>query len=463
MSIFRAYDVRGIYGIDLTDETAWRIGASFGTLLGPGSKVVIGRDGRTSSPSIAKALASGLKEAGCDVLDMGLIPTPALYFGIKASKADGGVMVTASHNPPQWNGLKICDSKARLMGKGLGLERIKEIFEKGSFKLEKEGKVVESRELLDEYVEFLLSKVKISPGLKVVLDPGGGSSAVLARELYERAGCDVYVINEEIDPYFRKRSPDPDPSDLDELKREVLRKGAALGIAFDGDGDRSVFVDDRGRGIQGDLALAVYAKHYLKGRTQEKVVFEVSCTKAVEDVVKEMGCIPLTCRVGHAFLMDLMLKEGAFLGGEISSHFYFGDVQIYSDGLFAGLRMLEVISKEGSLSSLVDELPNYYITPILVIPVPDEVKFKLVGEAGKIVKERGYRTLEIDGIKAYSKEGWYLIRASNTKPEIKIRAESSSKKGLEELLSELSNVIEEASSRLGVKVDLDPLKKISGI
>ncbi|RLG50217.1 MAG: phosphomannomutase, partial [Thermoproteota archaeon] len=430
MSIFRAYDVRGIYGADLTEGIAQQIGAAFGTLLGGSGKVVLGRDGRVSSPALAKAVATGLTEAGCDVLDMGLIPTPALYFGIKASKAKGGIMVTASHNPPEWNGLKICDSKARLMGMGLGLEKIKEIVEQAKFKLVGNGKVIDSKHLLEEYADFLLSKVDISKGTRVVLDPGGGSSAVLARKLFERAGCEVYVINEEIDPYFRARSPDPDPDDLEELKEEVLKREAVLGIAFDGDGDRSVFVDDMGRGIQGDLALAVYVRHYLKGKEGAKVVYEVSCTKAIEDVTREMGGKLVMCRVGHAFLMDLMLKEKALLGGEISSHFYFGDAGIYSDGLFAGLRMLEVISKGGRLSSLIDGLPKYFSTPIITVFVPDEVKFKLVKEAGLVVKEKGLKTLEIDGVRAYTKEGWFLIRASNTKPEIKIRAESTSEEGL---------------------------------
>ncbi|RLG46093.1 MAG: phosphomannomutase [Thermoproteota archaeon] len=453
MSIFRAYDVRGIYGADLTEDIAQQIGAAFGTLLGGSGKVVLGRDGRVSSPALAKAVATGLTEAGCDVLDMGLIPTPALYFGIKASKAKGGIMVTASHNPPEWNGLKICDSKAGLMGMGLGLEKIKEIVEQGKFKLVGNGKVIDSKHLLEEYADFLLSKVDISKGTRVVLDPGGGSSAVLARKLFERAGCEVYVINEEIDPYFRARSPDPDPDNLEELKEEVLKREAVLGIAFDGDGDRSVFVDDRGRGIQGDLALAVYVRHYLKGKEGAKVVYEVSCTKAIEDITREMGGKLVMCRVGHAFLMDLMLKEKALLGGEISSHFYFGDAGIYSDGLFAGLRMLEVISKEGRLSSLVDGLPKYFSTPIITVFVPDEVKFKLVKEAGLVVKEKGLKTLEIDGVRAYTKEGWFLIRASNTKPEIKIRAESTSEEGLKNLFGEVTKVIKEAASRLGVKVE----------
>jgi len=453
MGIFRAYDVRGIYGADLTEDIAQRIGAAFGTLLGGRGKVVLGRDGRASSPEIAKAVAAGLTEAGCDVLDMGLIPTPALYFGIRASKAKGGIMVTASHNPPEWNGLKICDSRARLMGMGLGLEKIKRIVEQSKFKLPGTGRIIDSKHLLEEYVNFLLSKVDISEELRVVLDPGGGSSAVLARKLFERAGCEVYVINEEIDPYFRARSPDPDPDDLEDLKEEVLRREASLGIAFDGDGDRSVFVDDSGSGIPGDLALAVYVKHYLKGREGAKVVYEVSCTKAIEDVTMEMGGKPVMCRVGHAFLMDLMLKERALLGGEISSHFYFGDADIYSDGLFAGLRMLEVISKEGKLSSLVDGLPKYFSTPIITVFVPDEVKFRLVEEIGAVVKERKLEILEIDGVRAYTKEGWFLIRASNTKPEIKIRAESSSEEGLENLFEIVTQVIIEAATRLGVEVE----------
>ncbi len=453
MSIFRAYDVRGIYGIDLTEDIAQQIGAAFGTFLGDSRKVVLGRDGRASSPAIAKAVATGLTEVGCDVLDMGLIPTPVLYFGIKASKAKGGIMVTASHNPPEWNGLKICDSKARLMGMGLGLEKIKEIVEQGKFNKGGNGKIIDSRHLLDEYADFLLSKVDIAKGTSVVLDPGGGSSAVLVRKLFERAGCDVYVINEEIDSNFKARSPDPDPEDLEDLKEEVFRRGASLGIAFDGDGDRSVFVDDKGRGVFGDLALAVYVKHYLKERRGAKVVYEVSCTKAIEDVTKEMGGIPVICRVGHAFLMDLMLREKALLGGEISSHFYFGDVQIYSDGLFAGLRMLEVISKEGKLSSIIDGLPRYFATPIITVPVPDEVKFQLVEEAKTIVKRRGFETLDIDGVRAHTKEGWFLIRASNTKPEIKIRAESMSEEGLKRLFKEISLVIREAASKLGVSIE----------
>ncbi len=443
MGIFKAYDIRGVYPSELSETIAKRIGMAYGTFINSGT-VVVGRDGRASSPSLQKAIIEGLIETGCQVLDIGLIATPVLYYAIKRLKADGGVMVTASHNPPEWNGIKLCDSNSDLIGMGFGLEKVVEIYNKGSY-TRRRGSIEDCSWVQEEYVSNLVRMFSLD--LKVVIDVGGGSASYVASRVYEEAGCEVKLINEAVDPYFRTRSPDPDPYDLMTLKLAVKNFNADLGVAYDGDGDRAVFVDENGQGYLGDIPLAVYAYSILRETVGGKVLYDVSCSKTVEDTVRMLGGIPVMVRVGHSYMMREMEKQKAVLGGEIASHFYFGDSKVFSDATYSALRMLTIISKIDRLSRIIAKLPKYYSTPLRSIIVTQELKEPIMREVEKKISRLEGEVVKIDGVKVLFEDGWILVRPSNTKPEIKYRVEAVSEKKTLELEKLVQGVIQAAVSK----------------
>lgn len=433
--IFRAYDIRGIYGEDLTEETAKWIGQALGTYIGgTGKKLVVGRDVRLSGPNLENALIEGLLSTSCYVQDIGVVPSPVLYFAIVHYDKDGGAMVTASHNPPKWNGFKLCREKGLLLAQGMGMEEIKEIAVTKRFKFGPRGKLEKYDEAIGDYSNFVLSKVEIERELKVAVDPGNGTCSLMTPRLFEDAGLSVIAINAEPDGNFPAHLPEPTEETLSELKKIVVKNRADFGIGFDGDGDRALFIDDKGRVISGDTALIILAMYYLKKQRGAKVLYEVSCSSSVEDVIKAHGGKPIMSRVGHAYIMDKMIQENATLGGEISSHLYFADMYGFDDALYASLKMAELLSKtEKRLSEIVDSIPRYPSTPVKVYDCPDEKKFKVVEKMTEEFREMGYEIVTIDGVKVIEPEGWFLIRASNTLPQIKMVAEAKTKEKLKQL------------------------------
>lgn len=438
--IFRAYDIRGIYGEDLTEEVAKWIGQALGTYIGgTGKKLVVGRDVRLSGPVLENALVEGLLSTGCHVQEIGVAPTPVLYFAIVHYAKDGGAMVTASHNPPNWNGFKLCGEKGFLLAQGMGMEEIKEIAATKRFKFGPHGKLEKYDDAIVDYSNFVLSKVEVVRKLKVAVDPGNGACSLVTPRLFEDAGLSVIAINAEPDGNFPAHLPEPTEETLNELKQIVVKNGADFGIGFDGDGDRAVFIDEKGRIISGDTALIILAMYYLKKQKGATVLYDVSCSSRVEEVIKAHGGRPIMSRVGHAYIMDKMIQENATLGGEISSHFYFADVYGFDDALYASLKMAEILSKtDEKLSEIVDSIPRYPSTPVKVYDCPDEKKFKVVEKLTVEFEEMGYETVTIDGVKVIKPEGWFLIRASNTLPQIKMVAEAKT----EEKLRQLTNFAE---------------------
>lgn len=438
--IFRAYDIRGIYGEDLTEEVAKWVGQALGTYIGgTGKKLVVGRDVRLSGPVLENALVEGLLSTGCHVQEIGVAPTPVLYFAIVHYAKDGGAMVTASHNPPNWNGFKLCGEKGFLLAQGMGMEEIKEIAITRRFKSGPHGKLEKYDDAIGDYSNFALSKVEVERKLKVAVDPGNGTCSLVTPRLFEDAGLSVISINAEPNGNFPAHLPEPTEETLSELKQIVVKNGADFGIGFDGDGDRAVFIDEKGRIISGDTALIILAMYYLKKQKGATVLYDVSCSSSVEEVIKAHGGRPIMSRVGHAYIMDKMIQENATLGGEISSHFYFADVYGFDDALYASLKMAEILSKtDEKLSEIVDSIPRYPSTPVKVYDCPDEKKFKVVEKLTEEFGEMGYETVTIDGVKVIKPEGWFLIRASNTLPQIKMVAEAKT----EEKLRQLTNFAE---------------------
>jgi phosphomannomutase/phosphoglucomutase len=431
--IFRAYDIRGIFGEDLTEEVAVKIGAAFAAFLGSRT-VIVGRDVRISGGKLRDALVSGLVSR-CNVTDIGVVPTPLLYFALNHLQKDAGVMVTASHNPPQWNGFKAFrEQKGSIYGKDM--EKIKEITKDIDLKKlgEKRGKAVSYEGIIKEYQDFVQRKIQLERKPKVVADTTNGAVGLVAPALFKRLGCDILTLNQEPDGTFPAHPPVPKEETLGELKQEVVNNGADFGVGYDGDGDRAVFIDEKGKLIPGDLTLLIFAKDLLQKHRGGKVIYELSCSMAVEEYVKKLGGIPLVERVGHTFIMDRMIKEKALLGGEKSSHFYFSDVYGMDDATFASLRMAEILSKSSEkLSEIVASLPKYPSVYEKNFECPDNLKFKVIEKLRSRFKEHGLKTLDIDGVKLLEKDGWVILRASNTEPLIRVSAEARTEEKLREL------------------------------
>lgn len=431
--IFRAYDIRGVFGEDLTEEVAAKIGAAFAAFL-EGKTVVVGRDVRLSGEKLRNALISGLVTR-CNVTDVGVVPTPLLYFALNHLQKDAGVMVTASHNPPQWNGFKaFIWQRGSIYGKDM--EKIKEITKGIDLKGlgEKTGKTVGYTGIIKEYQDFVRSKIQLERKLKVVADTTNGACGLVTPALFERLGCDILTLNQKPDGAFPAHPPVPKDETLGELKKEVVKKKADFGVGYDGDGDRAVFIDENGKLIPGDLTLLIFAKDVLQNHIGGKVVYELSCSMAVEEYIKKLGGIPLVEKVGHTFIMDRMIEEKALLGGEKSSHFYFSDVYGMDDATFASLRMAEILSKNSDrLSEIVAYLPKYPSIYERNFKCPDHLKFEVIEKLRFRFKSYGLKTLDIDGVKLLEKNGWVILRASNTEPVIRVSAEARTEEKLEEL------------------------------
>jgi len=431
--IFRAYDIRGIFDEDLTPQVATKLGAAFGTFLGKNKEVIVARDVRLSGEALRKSLISGLVSQ-CNVTDIGIVPTPLLYFAINRLEKDAGIMITASHNPPKWNGFKLFGRKGCIYGDAMN--KIKKTAKAIDPKKlgEKRGKVNRRKGIIQEYMEFVQDKIQIERGLRVAADTANGTCGLLVPSLFKRLGCEILTLNENPDGTFPAHLPEPKEETLVELKKEVIKNKADFGVGYDGDGDRAVFIDEKGNIIPGDLVLLVFAKDALQKSEGGKIVYELSCSMAVEEYIKEHGGIPIVERVGHTFIMDKMIEENALLGGEKSSHFYFSECYGVDDAIFASLRMAEILSKSHEkLSEIVDSLPKYPSIYEKNFECPDDLKFAVIEKLRSKFKDYGLNFLDIDGVKLLDRNGWVLLRPSNTEPIVRVSAEARTEEKLKEL------------------------------
>lgn len=430
MSIYRAYDIRGVYGKDLTCDIAESIGRSYGTYVG-GGDIVVGMDCRLSSESLHDALIRGLTSAGCDVTDIGMVPTPLLYFSIHHYGKAGGIMITGSHNGPEYNGFKLCRGTDTLYGEKI--QDLKKIIETGDYRTGSGS--VSKKEVIDDYIAYVKERVQIERKIKVVVDAGNGVGGLVAPRLLRELGCEVLELYCAPDGKFPNHGADPTvDANLSCLKDQVKCKAADLGIAFDGDADRLGVVDDTGGVIRGDQSLILFAREVLKDKAGGKIIFEVKCSQAVIEEVEKAGGIPIMYRTGHSFIKKKMKEEDSPLAGEMSGHFFFADRYYgYDDGIYAGARMVELLSKsEGKLSGIVSSLPTYFSTPEIRIHCPEEEKFRIVESVTADFKNR-YEVVTVDGARIQFGDGWGLIRASNTEPALILRFEAKSSERLEEI------------------------------
>lgn len=444
--IFRAYDIRGIFNKDLTCETALNIGKGFGTFLGGQNKeVIVGRDVRLSGDVLNNALIGGLTSTGCNVVDIGVVPTPVMAFAVVRYKKDGGVMITASHNPPEWNGFKLFKEGGASCAQGTGMEEVKEITLSRRFVMG-EGTVKKYEKVFNDYSTFLKDKIEIERPLKVAMDASNGTCGLIAPDLFKKYNCIVVPINIEPDGNFPAHLPEPTAETLTDLMKVVKNEKADFGVGYDGDGDRSVFIDDKGRIVPADITLTIFSDYTLEKNRGSKIVYSIDCSSAVDEVIREKGGVPIVSKVGRTFIINKMVEENAILGGEKSSHFYFGELNGFDDGIFASLKLAEILSKtDKKYSEMVEAAPQYPSIPIKKFDCSDDKKFEVVEELKREFKAKGYKTVDLDGVKVYMPEGWVLIRASNTMSQVKMTAEAKNE-------DELKKIIHFASEKITEKI-----------
>ncbi len=450
-TIFRQYDIRGIFEKDLTENTVKLIGKAVGTYLArKGLKdIIVGRDARLSSPTLRDWLVEGLLQTGMEVTDIGVVPTPVCYFAIYHFDKEGGVMITGSHNPPEYNGFKILASKETLYGEEI--QKLREIIEKEDF-VEGKGSVRE-QDVIPVYQDFVVKNIKQKRPLKLVIDGGNGTGCYVAKGIFEKLGNQVIPLYCEMDGRFPHHHPDPTvPEFLKDLIDTVKKEGADLGIAYDGDADRIGVVDEKGRILYGDQILMILMRDVLEANPGAKIISDVKASKFLFEEVERLGGKPIMWKTGHSLIKKKMKEEGALLAGEMSGHMFFADRYYgFDDAIYASARLVEYLSKvEKKLSEIYDELPKAYSTPEIRFEFTEEGKFKLVEEVKRILRQRhpDFQVVDIDGIRINYPDGWALARPSNTQPVIVLRFEASSPEALERIRREMEEVIEEAKKRI---------------
>jgi phosphomannomutase/phosphoglucomutase len=447
--IFREYDIRGIVGQDLDETTVETLGRAMGTFfLGRGQKdVAVGRDCRLSSPGFGAALTRGLLATGCDVTDLGVIPTPLLYFSVFFKKKEAGVMITGSHNPPEHNGFKMMSGEETLYGKTI--QALYEIVRKG-ITPRGEGRLA-SLDIVSEYQKYVSQNVRFSRPVKVVIDAGNGTGGVVAVPLFRKMGAEVIDIFCEPDGRFPNHHPDPTlPDAMQGLIAKVRESGAELGIAYDGDADRIGVIDDQGRLIWGDQLLIIFARDILPSRPGAAVISEVKASKVLYEEIERLGGRPVMWRTGHSLIKKKIKEEKAPLAGEMSGHIFFADRWFgFDDAIYASARLLEILSRSTKkLSTMLADLPKTHSTPEIRIYASDEVKFRIVDEVRRELAAR-YPVIDIDGVRAIFPKGWGLVRASNTQAVIVLRFEADTEDDLAAIQKEVRGVLQDVIQRLG--------------
>lgn len=435
--IFRAYDVRGIFNVELTVETAAKIGAAFGTYLGGEGRVLVGRDVRTSSPLIESAFNVGLASTGVDVVSTGLVPIPVANFKIMRGGFDAGAYITASHNPPEYNGIRL----RRSDGSGYTDENQKvwNIFSKNGIELADWNALgsisgLDAEETIAEYKSYLLKRISLGGSPKVVLDVGNGAAYYTAPLVLREAGARVSVINEKPNGTFPARPSEPNDKTLAKLKKTVVKLGADFGAGYDGDSDRVIFVDDKGRTVQTERIGIILARDILR-RKKGAVVANVSCSMIVEEEIKKLGGTVKRVRVGDVFVCEAIRKHSAIFALETSAHLFMPEFYIFDDPILATLLLADTLTKHDErLSEMVDAIPSYPYTE-KNFKCDDRIKFKVVDEIKRALAKKGYETDLTDGVKVNFKDGWVLLRPSNTNPLIRMAAEAREKERLEDLVA----------------------------
>lgn len=432
--IFREYDIRGIVDKDLTTETVKTLARAVGTYFRrfEVKRVSLGFDARESSPRFRDLFIEGLNSSGLDVLDIGMIPTPLLYFSLFTENVDAGIMITGSHNPSEFNGFKLCLGKSSIYGEQI--QTIKDIGLRGEF-VEGAG-IVENKDITPDYLKFVTENIK--PGnrkLKVVVDAGNGIGGIVGVPLYKQLGFEVIELFIEPDSCFPNHHPDPtEAKNMLDAVEAVLANNADLAIAFDGDGDRIGVVDEKGKIIWGDELMTIFARSILKEKPNSTFIAEVKCSQRLFDDIEKHGGNAIMSKVGHSLIKAKMKETDAVLAGEMSGHIFFADRFFgFDDAIYSGARLLEILSNsENNLSEFLSDLPKVVNTPEIRFDCPDEYKFEIVKKITSEFKKSS-KVIDIDGARIIFENGWALVRASNTQPALVTRFEAVNAMELEKI------------------------------
>lgn len=437
-TILRKYDIRGIYEKDFSNEDAYYIGRAFGSIIKRqnGIKAVVGYDGRLSSPQLFNYLSKGLSESGINVISIGVVPTPALYFAAKILEADAGLMITGSHNPKEYNGIKMT-----LNGRSFFDEQIinlGKICEIGDF-TSGFGEINEV-DVTDRYVQAICKDVKIKEDLRVIFDCGNGATGEIVEKIKTALNLkNAKILFSEIDGTFPNHHPDPTiEENVNSLREEIFNGKADIGIGFDGDGDRLVVIDSAGNMWHGDQLMFILAEDVLKNNPGAKIIADVKSSDILFNHIKELGGVSIMSKTGHSYIKESIREHGAILAGEMSGHVFFADKYYgFDDALYASLRLLEIISSSYKTSEqMYNDIPKRFSTPEIKVIVDEADKFNIVDRVAKIAKSDSPNCIDIDGVRIENEHGWMLIRASNTQNAVIVRCEGHT----QESLSVLKNI-----------------------
>lgn len=434
--IFREYDIRGLVGSELTPEVSEAVGRAYGTMaaerLGRRLRIAVGADNRPSSPDLVAGLIRGLNGSGVDVLDLGTVPTPTVYWAEKMLPTDGGVQVTGSHNPPEWNGIKMTLEGASVYG--AAIQDLKRRIDAAAY--DTGSGTIERVEILDTYIADVAGRVQLSRPVRVVLDCGNGTGSLVGVRILEAIGADVIPLYCDSDGTFPNHHPDPTVDEyLVDLIDTVRREGAEVGIGFDGDADRLGAVDENGTVVRGDILLLLFGLDVLRKRGPgQKLVFDVKCSQVLPDEFAKAGGKPIMWKTGHSLIKEKMRETGALVAGELSGHICLADEYLgFDDAPYDACRLLDLIVRsERGLSEMVSDFPVLVSTPELRIGVTEETKFQLVADALAHFRKE-HEVIDVDGARILFEDGWGLLRASNTQPVIVARYEAETDEGLRKI------------------------------
>ncbi len=442
-NVFREYDIRGIAGTEITDSDVSALGRAFGTYMNRQGKrrIVVGRDCRLTSDRFRDFLVEGLLASGMDVIDIGVCPTPLLYFAIRHLEREGGMMITASHNPPEYNGFKVCNGFDTISGKEI--QKLAEIMRSEQF-VEAEGRL-DNFDIVTPYSKFVTENVRLDRKLRVGVDAGNGTAGPVATAILERLGCEVHPIYCDMDGAFPNHEPDPTVMEnLRDLRELVFREKLDLGIAYDGDADRLGVLDHQGEVVFGDKLMIIFAREILSRRPGSVFISEVKCSKTLYDDIERHGGKAIMWKTGHSLIKGKMKEVNAQLAGEMSGHIFFKDGYFgFDDGIFASCRLLAVLAKSGKrIPELLTGVPFMHATPEIRIECPDDIKFAVVESAKREFEQKKLEVIDIDGARVNFPDGWGLVRASNTQPVLVLRFEAQTAERLQSISDLIESTIE---------------------
>ncbi|MGC8491874.1 MAG: phosphomannomutase/phosphoglucomutase [Syntrophobacteraceae bacterium] len=452
-NVFREYDIRGIAGTEITDSDVSALGRAFGTYMNRQGKrrIVVGRDCRLTSDRFRDFLVEGLLASGMDVIDIGVCPTPLLYFAIRHLEREGGMMITASHNPSEYNGFKVCNGYDTIAGEEI--QKLAEIMRSEQF-IEAEGKL-DSFDIVTPYSKFVTENVRLDRKLRVGVDAGNGTAGPVATAILERLGCEVHPIYCDMDGAFPNHEPDPTVMEnLRDLRELVFREKLDLGIAYDGDADRLGVLDHQGEVVFGDKLMIIFAREILSRRPGSVFISEVKCSKTLYDDIERHGGKAIMWKTGHSLIKGKMKEVNAQLAGEMSGHIFFKDGYFgFDDGIFASCRLLAVLAKSGKrIPELLAGVPFMHATPEIRIACPDDIKFAVVESAKREFEQKKLEVIDIDGARVNFPDGWGLVRASNTQPVLVLRFEAQTAERLQSIRDLIESTIERVKGQFQSRV-----------